>query len=86
MTKRAFRPHRCGATAWWSDRRRGGFSSPRSAAGLFSGKLAAGGPTERDAASNGSAGGDSFGEPAVAGQVNSGGNLVMALSGGAGQA
>jgi len=79
MTKRAFRP--TGAAL-----RRGGAIAGAAvliaslAAGCSAVKPAAGGPTGADAASNGSAGGDSFGEPAVDGQVNSGGNLVMALS------
>ena len=79
MTKRAFRP--TGAA-----RRRGGVIAGAAvlivslATGCSAVKPAADGPTGADAASNGSAGGDSFGLPVVAGEVKAGGKLVMALS------
>ena len=50
------------------------------AAGCSAVKPADDGPAGADATSNGSADGDSFGVPAVAGEVKQGGKLVMALS------
>ncbi|MHB8274921.1 MAG: ABC transporter substrate-binding protein, partial [Dermatophilaceae bacterium] len=79
MTNRAFRP--TGAAPWRSGLIAGAAVLITSlAAGCSAVKPAADGPTGADATSNGSAGSDSFGVPAVAGEVKAGGKLVMALS------
>lgn len=79
MTNRAFRP--TGAALWRSGMIAGAAAIITSlAAGCSAVKPAADGPTGADATSNGSAGNDSFGVQATAGEVKQGGKLVMALS------
>src|SRR5674476_1033377 len=79
MTKRAFRP--TGVALSRSGMITGAVVLIAAfAAGCSAVKPAATGATGADAASSGSTGADSFGVPAVAGEVKDGGKLVMALS------
>ena len=79
MTQRAFRP--TGAVLW---RRRLTACAAALVTALRAGcsavKSADNGSAGAGGAANGSAGADSFGVPAVAGEVSQGGKLVMALS------